>query len=72
MQIFNRWGALVFETNDPQILWNGTNQQSGQPSSDGVYYYVCKIKETRLEGTVERTITGFVQLYNSPININGN
>jgi gliding motility-associated-like protein len=23
-RIFNRWGELIFETNDPAVLWNGT------------------------------------------------
>ena len=24
-KIFNRWGEIVFETNDPNIGWDGTN-----------------------------------------------
>jgi gliding motility-associated-like protein len=66
LQIFNRWGNLVFESNDPEILWDGTNRDSGKQCTDGVYYYVCTVNEIRLEGTVPRKLTGFVQLMNSP------
>ena len=38
IQIFNRWGTLVFESNDPQNNWNGSNH--GNEASAGVYYYV--------------------------------
>lgn len=39
-QIFNRWGELVFFTNDPNIGWDGTYK--GQEMSPGVYVYVVK------------------------------
>lgn len=38
IQIFNRWGTLVFESNDPQNNWDGTS--NGNDASAGVYYYV--------------------------------
>ncbi len=38
MQIFNRWGTLVFETNNPDNNWNGTI--NGNEAATGVYYYV--------------------------------
>lgn len=39
MTIWNRWGELVFETNDPAEPWNGRAQQSGGVSPTGVYIY---------------------------------
>lgn len=37
-RIFNRWGQLVFETNDPQAGWDGTFK--GQMQEIEVYVYV--------------------------------
>jgi gliding motility-associated-like protein len=62
MVIFNRWGGKVFTTHDPDINWNGNNQFTKQPCSDGVYYFVCVVYEQRLEGIVPRTISGIVHL----------
>ena len=38
IQIFNRWGTLVFESTDPDNNWNGII--NGHDASTGVYYYV--------------------------------
>ena len=62
MQIFNRWGNLVFKTTDPQILWKGDNQQNGKQLADGVYYYVCIVNEIRLAGITPRDLKGFVHI----------
>ncbi|NOX84374.1 MAG: gliding motility-associated C-terminal domain-containing protein [Chlorobi bacterium] len=37
LQIYNRWGQLIFETHNPQEGWNG--QYKGNPVSQGVYVY---------------------------------
>lgn len=39
-QVFNRWGELVFETNDPTATWDGTRNGDKLPS--GVYVYHLK------------------------------
>jgi len=62
LQIFNRWGDLVFSTTNADINWDGTHQKSNQPLSDGVYYYVCVVHEIHLEGIEPRTLTGFVHI----------
>lgn len=41
--IVNRWGELVFETNDPNQAWDGTI--NGNKCSDGVYFYSLKAKQ---------------------------
>lgn len=64
LKIFNRWGNLVFETTDPDILWSGASQQSGDQLSSGVYFYHCVVNEIRLNGIVPRTITGNITLMN--------
>ena len=44
LEVYNRWGQLVYKTDDPAINWDGTNL-SGKELADGVYYYTCKIVE---------------------------
>ncbi len=62
IQIYNRWGNLVFESEDPDILWDGKNQKSKKLCSDGTYFYVCKVNEIYLEGIKPRVIKGFIQI----------
>lgn len=40
IQIFNRWGELVFESNTTEKSWDGTYK--GQPNPDGVYMYLLR------------------------------
>ena len=40
--IFNRWGALVFSSTNPEFGWNG--ECRGKPVPDGVYYATFSIK----------------------------
>ncbi len=63
MNIYNRWGGLVFSTNDPDINWEGMDITTSNECTDGVYFFVCVVFENRLEGIVERTIHGTVSLY---------
>ncbi|PIP53650.1 MAG: hypothetical protein COX07_09555 [Bacteroidetes bacterium CG23_combo_of_CG06-09_8_20_14_all_32_9] len=63
MKIFNRWGVLVYQTEDPKINWDGKNMKSQKLCSDGVYYYVCDIYEKHLRGIEKRTLTGFIHLF---------
>lgn len=58
-EVFNRWGNLVFESSDAQIIaWNGKTQ-SGEEANYGVYFY----KLSFVDGTqVENNIQGFVHL----------
>ena len=36
-RIYNRWGELIFETNNPDTKWDGTF--NGKPLNPGVYVY---------------------------------
>lgn len=60
--IFNRWGVPVFTTQDPSIEWDGTDERSGKPLPDGVYFYMCKVNEIRLTGIESRELNGELHL----------
>jgi hypothetical protein len=60
--VYNRWGQKVFETNNNDILWDGTNSISGNPVDEGVYYYVCRLDEISVYGLKPRTIKGYITL----------
>lgn len=49
MTIWNRWGELVFETNNPDEGWNGRQKNTGGNSPAGVYVYVVKFTGPRGE-----------------------
>jgi hypothetical protein len=48
MTIWNRWGELIFESNDPNVGWDGRTR-NGAVGPPGVYVYVVKIKGPRGE-----------------------
>lgn len=56
LDIFNRWGELIFTSSDPQHQWNGTHQQSG--------IYLWKLHYALAQTTVPRQeeMTGHVLL----------
>jgi gliding motility-associated-like protein len=39
-KIYNHNNELIFESNDKNNSWDGTNQKNGQQCSSGVYYGV--------------------------------
>jgi gliding motility-associated-like protein len=41
IQIFNRWGTLVYETTDYNPQWDGRINGNGKDASAGVYYWVA-------------------------------
>lgn len=62
IKIYDRWGLLMFETNDINIQWNGTNAKNKLPCPSGTYYYICTVNEIKLSGIVPRVIRGFIEL----------
>ena len=57
MTIFNRWGELIFESNNMNIGWDGT--YDGKPSPDGTYIWVIEYSDNSY---VEHRINGHVNL----------
>jgi gliding motility-associated-like protein len=64
IEIFNRWGNLMYKTDDIKINWDGTNQMTGQACASGVYYYVCTIvKKVGDDAPKTYTQTGYIHLF---------
>ncbi|MBL7903241.1 MAG: gliding motility-associated C-terminal domain-containing protein [Bacteroidia bacterium] len=57
MQIYDRWGALIFATSDPERNWDGTLK--GEPCPIAVYTYKLVLLNTIGE---EKEFTGTVNL----------
>jgi gliding motility-associated-like protein len=61
MMIYNRWGNLIFETQDINTGWNG--KYAGGDAQSGVYYWAIKYTENRtFNKNVEKEIHGSVTL----------
>lgn len=58
LQVYNRWGELVFESNDPKEGWDGVYQSREQGL--GVYVWQCSYSFT--DGTKMKTAKGNVTL----------
>jgi gliding motility-associated-like protein len=43
LEIYNRWGALLFESESPSVKWDGRTM-SGEEASDGTYFYILTAK----------------------------
>ena len=56
--IFNRWGEVVFESNNAAVGWDGT--YGGQLVQDGVYVY--KIQFRDLYSDKRYDLTGHLSL----------
>jgi gliding motility-associated-like protein len=59
-QVFNRWGQLVFETNEPTKAWDG--KDGSGDVSEGVYFVVVRFKALCADSKDEVIYNGTVQL----------
>ena len=55
MYIYNRWGQLIFETNDINEGWDGT--KNGNPCNIGVYVWAIYYEGGEGEITNKGTVT---------------
>lgn len=62
MKIYNRWGRRVFSTTDPDIMWDGSDENSHQPCSEGVFYYSCEVTVRTLTGEYTYPLHGSITL----------
>lgn len=65
LQIFNRWGNLIYENEDYQNDWSGTTK-SNDPIVDGVYFYTATPTSEKYiyddQKKTEFTLHGFIQI----------
>lgn len=57
LRIYNRWGSLIFSTNDPGAGWNGNYQ--GRPVLAQHYSYVCTFTNSK---NMPQELKGIVML----------
>jgi len=79
IHIYNRWGELVFKTNDIDINWNGEHQNirgkkarqflnlSQTKVNSAVYFYVCEVYELSLKQQEPRILKGTITVLDSKI-----
>lgn len=62
--VYNRWGNLVFKTNNPTIEWDG-NDLNGNPLPESTYYYKAVLSFIGLspaEAAENANLSGFIEL----------
>ena len=59
--IANRWGNVVFTSQDPGIFWTGNNKD-GNPLEGGTYVYTIRIFFRTLEGEIAVDRQGMIEL----------
>lgn len=66
VQIVNRWGAVVFESEDYKNDWNGTSQNGmnigGDELPEGTFYYVLRIGGDEASKFYHKVYTGYIYL----------
>jgi gliding motility-associated-like protein len=72
LRIFNRWGQLVFQTEDPAIGWSGAHQTEDGNVPDGVYFYLCDVYFLSLTGEEVIELTGSIQILDTGVQPSGN
>ncbi len=45
MEVYNRWGQLMYQTTNPANGWNGGVDNSGDKVPDGTYFYIITYKD---------------------------
>ena len=77
--IYNRWGELVFTSNDIDINWNGEHQNIRGKEvrqflnldqtnvNSAVYFYVCEVYELSLDQQEPRIIKGTITILDSKV-----
>jgi len=58
--LLNRWGNVIFESNNPAEPWNGKIGNSGTECSEGTYFYKFTVKGLSGDESIEH---GFVHLH---------
>ncbi len=59
ISVYNKWGVLVYENNDVNFNWDGTNIYN-KPCVEGVYYYVIHYVN---DCSVFKSYSSFINLF---------
>jgi gliding motility-associated-like protein len=62
LKIFNRWGKIMYETDDPEINWDGKNQNNNEDCPAAPYFYVCDVYIITIEGLKKINLQGSVTI----------
>lgn len=68
--VYNRWGTIIFESTNPEILWDGKDMNSNEDVSDGVYFYTVTINAIKLSGNETTANAGYIYIFRSQQNTN--
>ena len=60
--IFNRWGNILHDTDDPLIQWDGKNRNTKLDCPAGTYFYVCEITYQGLTGEEQMRLQGSITI----------
>lgn len=65
LKVYNRMGVLVFETTNPDILWDGTDFKNGKALNTAVYYYICDVFFQTVNGVekLSTPLSGYIHLF---------
>ena len=55
LEIYDRWGLMVYSSDNYQNNWDGKHFKNGKPVSDGTYFYILYI--TRKDKVYSGTVT---------------
>ncbi len=63
-RIYNRWGELIFQTNDPEKGWDGTHHANGEPQPVGTYVYYVRatVRKEETGELAQKTLKGNITL----------
>jgi gliding motility-associated-like protein len=56
LQVYNRWGVMIFESFNPNTLWDGKTL-SGVEASEGTYYFLLSAKSDIKDYSEHGTVT---------------
>ncbi|MCB0510934.1 MAG: gliding motility-associated C-terminal domain-containing protein, partial [Bacteroidetes bacterium] len=65
IKIYDRWGILVYQTENPDINWNGTDIKNGKELPTAVYYYTCYLYYKTANGVekIVEPLSGYIHLF---------